>query len=97
MSQDSRKIFYLLRSFVSDMQSDQHPEPGVNLFDELQDLKLSDFDLPGELDDCVRNFMADFSDPDDPHAQGWAADVLYENLGRLEQEEEYWFGTSGSQ
>jgi len=79
------------------MQSDQHPEPGLNLFDELQDLKPSDLDLPGEIDDYVRNFMADFSDPDDPHAQGWAADVLYESLGRLEQNEEYWFGTSGSQ
>jgi len=92
MSQDSRKIFYLLRSFVSDMQSDQHPEPGLNLFDELQDLELSDFDLPGRVNDYVRSFMADFIDSDDPHAKYRAADILYENLSRLEQNEEYQFG-----
>ena len=96
MSQDSRKIFYLLRSFVSDIQSDQHPEPGLNLFDELQGLQLSDFDLPDKVDGYVRNFMAEFSDTDDPHAEESAVDILYENLSRLEQNEEYWFGISGS-
>ena len=40
--------------------------------------------------------MAEFSDTDDPHAEESAVDILYENLSRLEQNEEYWFGISGS-